>query len=412
MATHGRSDSGAGAHSPVWHEAYPELGTGPIPIEPCVSQEYFDLERERIYKQTWLNVGRVEQLSRPGDYYVKDLPSCDTSVILTRSRDGTLHAFHNMCSHRGNKLVWDQSGTCQHLTCKFHGWSYGLNGDLRFVPDAGRFYDLKKDRLGLTPVRVELWEGFIFINLNPTPTETLQEHLGELGAGLAGYPFAHLTTCYAWHTELKANWKVLKDAFHEAYHVPFLHKRSLPDAFTSPDNPYAHAFAFQLYERNHRMSVFGNPGHQPSPVEFLAHRFGASIVKRDGEMDALPPGVNPTRSPFWAFDANMIFPNFDVFVFDGTYLTHHFWPLAPDRTLWEVKTYFPDAGNAAQRFSQEYSKVLLREALLEDASTLEATQSMLASGAKKAFVLQDQELLVRHGHKVIEDMVGFYRARA
>ena len=69
--------------------------------------------------------------------------------------------------------------------------------------------------------------------------------------------------------------------------------------------------------------------------------------------------------------------------FDGTYLTHHFWPLAPDRTLWEVKTYFPDARNAAQRFSQEYSKVLLREALLEDASTLEATQSMLASGAKK-----------------------------
>ena len=412
MTTQAYDDRDAGTNGTVWHEAYPELGTGPIPIEPCVSPEYFELERERIYKQTWLNVGRIEQLPRPGDYFVKDLPVCDTSIILTRGRDGALHAFHNMCSHRGNKIVWDKKGSCQNFTCKFHGWSYGLNGDLRFVPDEARFCDLKKDRLGLTPIRVDVWEGFIFINLNPTPTETLQEHLGELGAGLEGYPFAQLTTRYAWHTELKANWKVLKDAFHEAYHVPFLHKRSLPDSFTSPDNPYAHAFAFKLYERNHRMSVFGNPGHQPSPVELLAHRFGSSIVRRDWEMDDLPPGVNPTRSPFWAFDANMIFPNFDVFVFDGTYLTHHFWPLAPDRTLWEVKTYFPDARNAAQRFSQEYSKVLLREALLEDASTLEATQSMLASGAKKEFVLQDQELLVRHGHKVIEDMVGFYRAKA
>ena len=118
--------------------------------------------------------------------------------------------------------------------------------------------------------------------------------------------------------------------------------------------------------------------------------------------------MNPTRSRFWAFDANMIFPNFDVFVFDGTYLTHHFWPLAAGRTLWEVRTYFPQADNAAQRFSQEYSKILLREALLEDASTLEATQSMLTSGAKTHFVLQDQELLVRHAHKVIEDIVGFY----
>jgi len=410
MPTSAQNGQDSITNGKVWHNDYPELGTEPIPIEPCVSQEYFELERERIYKKTWLNVGRVEQIRNPGDYFVKDLPVCGTSVIVTRGKDGAVNALHNMCSHRGNKMVWNHAGTCQNFTCKFHGWSYGLDGSLKFVPDEESFFALQKDQLGLTPITVDVWEGFVFINLNPEPPETLKEHLGELGAGLEGYPFEKLTTCYAWHTELKANWKVLKDAFHEAYHVPFLHKRSLPDSFTSPDNPYAHAFAFKLYERNHRMSVFGNPDHQPSPVELLAHRFGSSIVKRDWNMGELPSGVNPTRSQFWAFDANMIFPNFDVFVFDGTYLTHHFWPLAPGRTIWEVRTYFPPVQNAAHRFSQEYSKILLREALLEDASTLEATQSMLASGAKKEFVLQDQELLVRHGHKVIEDMVGFYRA--
>lgn len=392
----------------VWHEEYPELGTKPIPIEPCISQDYFELERERIFQKAWVNVGRIEQISKVGDFFVKELPVCGTSLVITRDRTESIRAFHNMCSHRGNKIVWDVSGACASFTCKFHGWNYGLDGRLRVVPDEGRFCDLEKRSLGLTPVAVDVWEGFIFVNLDTAPEQSLTDHLGELAQGLKGYPFDKYTTCYGWHTELNANWKVLKDAFHEAYHVPFLHKRSLPDSFTSEENPYAHAFAFKLFQRNHRMSVFGNPGHRPGSVEGLAQQFGSSIVKRDWDMTELPKGVNPTRSPFWAFDANMFFPNFDLFVFDGTYLTHNFWPLAPDRTVWEINTYFPPAQNAAQRFSQEYSKVLLREALLEDASTLEATQSMLASGAKKVFVLQDQELLVRHGHQVIEDVVGFY----
>ena len=396
------------ANGKIWHTDYPELGTGPIPIEPCVSPAYFAQEREKIFKRFWLNVGRLEQIPQPGNYFVKDLPVCQTSVLVVRGLDGRVRAFHNMCSHRGNKLVWDRGGRCQALTCKFHGWSYGLDGGLRFVPDEDNFFGLEKTQLGLSPIASESWEGFVFVNLSPQPPESLSQQLGELGAGLTGYPFDKLSTCFAWTTEIKANWKVIKDAFHEAYHVPFIHRRSLPDSFTSRDNPYAHAFAFQLYERNHRMSVFGNPEHKPSAVELLAHRFGSSIVNRDWDMDRLPPGVNPTRSRFWAFDANMLFPNFDVFVFDGTYLTHQFWPLAADRTLWEVRTYFPQADNAAQRFSQEYSKVLLRDALLEDASTLEATQSMLASGAKTHFVLQDQELLVRHAHTVIEEIVGFY----
>lgn len=131
----------------VWHDDYPELGTGPIPIEPCVSQEYFELERERIYKKTWLNIGRVEQILNPGDYFVKDLPVCGTSVIVTRGKDGAVNALHNMCSHRGNKVVWDHAGTCQNFTCKFHGWSYGLDGSLKFVPDEKSFFALQKTSL-------------------------------------------------------------------------------------------------------------------------------------------------------------------------------------------------------------------------------------------------------------------------
>ena len=133
----------------VWHEEYPELGTKPIPIEPCISQDYFELERERIFQKAWVNVGRIEQISKVGDFFVKELPVCDTSLVITRDRTESIRAFHNMCSHRGNKILWDEDGTCQNFTCKFHGWSYGLDGQLKFVPDEESFFDLKKNTLTL-----------------------------------------------------------------------------------------------------------------------------------------------------------------------------------------------------------------------------------------------------------------------
>jgi len=404
-----RSYDGA-PNGKTWHAQYPELGTGPVPIEPYISQEYFDRERERIFRKVWLNVGREEEIPKPGDYLVKDLPVCGASILVVRGKDGRVRAFHNVCSHRSNKLVWSRGGSCQMFACKFHGWTYGLEGQLSFVPDEGSFFNLKKGELGLTPVAADVWEGFVFVNLDPQPKESLKEYLGEMGESLRGYPFAdYSATCFSWTTELRANWKILKDAFQEAYHVAFLHKQSIPDSFTSKSNPFCHGLDYRLYPRHRKMAVYGNMEHRPTPVEGMAFRFGSLVIRNDFSMDNLPPGVNPTRDSSWSLDLNVIFPNFFVDVSEGTYFTYNMWPLAVDRTLWEVRTYYPKAKTAGQRFSQEYSKVIFRDVIMEDCSTLEQTQSVLASGAKTHFVLQDQEILIRHDHKVHEDFVGFYR---
>lgn len=395
-----------------WHASYPELGTGPVPMEPIISPTYFALERDRIFRRVWLQVGRIEQLPEVGSYFVKDMAVCRTSIVVVRGKDGQIRAFHNVCSHRSNKLLWGRRGSCQAMTCKFHGWSYALDGKLSFVPDEANFFHFEKGRHGLTPVATDMWNGFIFIHLDPHPTETLREYLAEVADGLTGYPFAQLsTTRFAWRIDLQANWKIAQDAFQESYHLPFMHKRSLPDSYTSPHNPFCHYFGVKLWKHHRRSSSYGNPDHCPSPVETVAQQFGSSVVNRTFTMDDLPPGVNPERRREWALDTFMVFPNFSMFVLNGTYLTHQFWPIAPDRTLWEVSTYFPTARTAGQRFSQEYGKVLLRDVLLEDASTLEATQSVLASGAKTHYVLQEQEILVRHAHKVVEEWVGFYNER-
>ena len=396
-----------GTNGAKWHDKYPHLDREPLAAAVFTSPEQFELEREHIFKKVWLNVGRVEQLPKPGDYFVKDIAMCQTSILVVRDQKGDIRAFHNMCSHRGNKIAWDARGSCQLFTCKFHGWSYALDGALKFVPDEQNFFGLQKDELGLTPVACEVWQGFIFINVDPQPQETLTEYLGELGSSLDGYPFTEISaTSASWTTEVRANWKLVKDAFQEIYHVGFLHRRSIPDSFTSPANPYAHVLDFRLHPRHGSASVFGNTDVEPSPVASLAFRHGTFLIRKDFDMNALPSGVNPLRHTDWTLDLNVIFPCFFVDVSEGSYFTHNFWPIAVDRTIWHSTQYFPKAQTVGQRFMQEYGHVLFRDIILEDGRTLEETQRMLDSGAKKEFHLQDEEILVRHSHRVVEQMIA------
>ena len=388
-----------------WHGQYPELGTGPVPIEPYISPEYFEREREKIFRKVWLNVGRVEQIPNSGDYFVKDLVVCQTSILIVRSEDGQVRAFHNMCSHRGNPVVWKAKGRDKMFTCRYHSWTYGLDGGLRHVPDEKNFYGIKKDCLGLTPVAVDIWEGFIFINVDPHPRETLREYLGEVGRSFEGYPFAEIATdCATWEIEMKANWKVCKDAFQEVYHIFSLHHKSTGSAFASPSNPYLNVHELALFGPHARMSVPANLDWQPTPVEALAKRYGMlTLQKQGGSSRGMPAGVNPTGAQDWSFSGLIYFPNTCLFVSDGGIIMHTMWPLTENRTRWEARTYFPKAKTLAHRFSQEYGRATFVDGVLvEDGGTFEKTQSMLASGAKKEVILGDEELLIRHHHKVTE----------
>jgi len=389
-----------------WARKYPELGTGPVPIEPCVSPEHFELERERIFKRVWLNVGRDEEIANPGDYYVKDMAVWGTSIIVMRGRDGKVRAFHNMCSHRGNKLAWDTKGNCRAITCKFHGWSYDTAGRLTGVPDEKNFFEFKRADHGLTPVATDVWEGFIFVHLDPNPKETLREYLGEVADQLEGYPFGQLSTRFTYLADERVNWKVLLDAQQEGYHLPVLHRRTFSKTIVSEEsatNAYR-SVAMRLY-KYHRMLATSGVGDQASvltPIETLSRRFGATT------MAAMGGGTytgNAKTVLTGSFDFWVIFPNFVLALMEGTYFTYNLWPQSVAHTLWEVRTYYPPAKNAGERFSQEYAKCTLRDPLLEDGGVHEKVQSMLASGARSHFTFQDEETLLRHGHHVVAEFV-------
>ena len=227
----------AGVEKPAegsWTAHYPELGTGPVSYEDSISPEFYELEREAIFKRAWLNVGRVEQLPRNGSYFTKEIAVASTSLIVVRGMDGEIRAFHNICRHRGNKLVWaddpsaETKGSCRQFVCKYHGWTYGLDGSCSFVQQEREFFDLDKSDYGLVPVHCDVWSGFIFVTFEREPRQTLVEFLGPMVRALEGYPFHLQTERFYYRSEVSGNWKLFMDAFQEFYHAPVLHGKQSP----------------------------------------------------------------------------------------------------------------------------------------------------------------------------------------
>ena len=403
-----------------WTEHYPQLGTAPVSYEDSINPEYFERERDAIFARSWLNVGRVEQLPRRGSYFTKEIDAARTSVVIVRGTDDEVRAFHNICRHRGNKLVWqdypgeETSGVCRQFTCKYHGWRYSLEGDLNFVQQEGEFFDLDKADYGLAPVRAEVWEGFIFVNLDQSDDTPLRDYLGELGRGIEGYPFGEMTQVFKYRAEVGANWKLFIDAFTEFYHAPVLHARQAVSAEAQKLQGYGYeALAYDIDGPHGMVSSWG--GMSPpkdlsmvKPIERVLHSglFGPWEAPIEFE---LPPAVNPARAKQWGTDSFLFFPNFMILVWKPNwYLTYHYWPTAYNKHIFEGTLYFVPPRNTRERLAQELAAVTFKEYALQDGNTLEATQTMLESRAVTQFPLGDQEILLRQLHHTTHEWVDEY----
>lgn len=182
-------------------------------------------EINQIFMRSWFPVCPVSDVSRPGDYLVWD--QLGQSVVIVRLQDGSLAAWHNVCQHRGARLL-SGSGNCPtgRIKCPWHGFAYDLDGSLRSVPLRDSFdQDLLRD-LRLPPVRVQEWSGLVWLTLSDD-TPALREYLGVIGQELEGYHLEGFETRYRTTLTLTANWKLVMDAFNETWHVPFTHSDTL-----------------------------------------------------------------------------------------------------------------------------------------------------------------------------------------
>jgi len=409
-----------------WTEHYPGLGTEPVSYEDSISPEFYELERKAIFSRVWLNVGRVEQLPKVGSFFTKELDAAGTSIVVVRSSADDIRAFHNICRHRGNKLVWsddpgaETSGVCRQFTCKYHGWRYALDGQLTFVQQESEFFGLDKADYPLAGVQCDAWEGFIFVNLDPQNTTPLRDYLGDLGKGLEGYPFHALTQVHKYRAEVASNWKLFVDAFTEFYHAPVLHARQAVAEESRKIQAYGYeALAYKLDGPHGQVSSWGGM----APPKDLAMVKPIERVLRSGlfgpwdapdiGMDELPPGLNPARSPVWGLDSYLFFPNFMILVWKPNWvLTYHYWPTSYHTHVFEGTCYFAPPRNGRERLAQELAVVTFKEYALQDGNTLEATQRMLESKTPvKTFPLNDQEIMLRHLHTTARRYVREYQER-
>ncbi|WP_031464955.1 aromatic ring-hydroxylating oxygenase subunit alpha [Sciscionella sediminilitoris] len=388
-----------GAEKP-WHARYPFLGTGPVGVTEYLSEKAFDEEKDGIFGRYWLLVGHTSQLPDKGDYFEARIDALSASLIVLRDRSGEVRALRNACRHRGSKVI-SGAGNARFLSCPFHGWTYGLDGSLKGIPDNEQFHDLDPACHGLRTVHCETWNGFVFVNLAGQPDRSLLEQLGGFAEEYARYPFESMVCGGRWSATLDVNWRVFQDQFQEGYHVAVVHTGTFPEVFNGRLNPNSRPSDFTVHGLNRRISFAANPEYVPTPVERLAGQLGSTFGA-----GARTEGSNPAGIENWAFDVNGVFPNTLLDPANGFFFGHQFWPLSPGRTRWEGFLYVTPAAKPSELISQEQTYILIRDAWREDMELAETIHRSIASGAVGEFHFSDPEIACRHSHYAVNEALG------
>jgi Rieske 2Fe-2S family protein len=377
-----------------------------VDIAKIISPEYYAIEREKVFRRGWLCIGHSQELPQKGSYFVYEMPTFDTSLLVIRGEDDKVRVFHNACRHRGNKLVREGTGCKRNFTCNFHGWSYASDGKLRVITDEQQFEDVDKAELGLVEVTSEVWETLIFVNFDTQPRYSLREWLGPMFDQYSNYFDKHEKVAEQ-RIVLDCNWHFLVNSFTEGYHTLYLHKDTARDYQGGKDNPQRHRPSMELFERHHRYSAPGNPDHHILPTEAVAIKHGRKLLPAfDFDSTGLPAGVNPSRYDKWAFDIIELFPNLVIGAGKNFRFEIFAWPISAGRTLMIYQGWNYTSKNLGERISQSYFRARLRDVIREDINTLEAQQKGLISGATRQIVLSKQEMALRHHYKVLEQTMS------
>ncbi|MBA59483.1 MAG: hypothetical protein CMQ40_09975 [Gammaproteobacteria bacterium] len=192
-----------------------------ITADRYISHEYMLKEREKIWSRTWLVAGPAQDVKESGDFFVFDLDP--ESIIVSRSESGELHAFFNVCQHRGARLISTDLGCMEKWTCPYHGWAFNNDGSLSNVPDEDRFSrGVPRDLLSLKPLRVESWGGMIWVCMDQK-APSLKEFLGPVVQMIEPFRPEDMTLVEDQTCRLECNYKAVFDNFCELYHVEHIH---------------------------------------------------------------------------------------------------------------------------------------------------------------------------------------------
>lgn len=197
-----------------------------LPPECYTDAEFYAFEKEAIFTREWLCVGRESWLAEPGDYFTTTI--ANEPMVIARNRKGEIKAMSSVCQHRA-MLVAEGSGNARGFLCPYHHWAYSLDGDLVAAPAMNKTCDFDRKAHGLPNFKVELWHGFIFVNLD-AEAEPLAPRLTQVAEAIAPYDLAKAEGPRPEPAPLMAwNWKVMFENNNDGYHASRLHHGPLHD---------------------------------------------------------------------------------------------------------------------------------------------------------------------------------------
>jgi choline monooxygenase len=331
-----------------------------LPWNWYTDPEILRLEQDRIFTRTWQYVGHTGQAAEPGSFFTA--MAGRTPVVITRARDDVLRAFLNVCRHRGSTVA-QGSGSRETLQCRYHAWTYGLDGNLRAAPRSERELDFDGEDLSLVPLALDTWGPFVFVNPD-VDAAPLAEALGRVPTQVSEVlDVDSLEFRFRSEFEVDSNWKITCENFLECYHCPVAHPGFSAVVDVSAD-------AYKLESDGLTSSQFGQL------------RAGDASVFSGGE---IPHG-----------QFHFLWPNFGLNIFPGSpnLSCGPMIPVGPERTARFLDYFFaPDVDGAWIEELIEFDSQVGRE----DTELVEGVQRGIRSGVLDAGRLMPQsEQLVAH----------------
>jgi glycine betaine catabolism A len=306
-----------------------------LPRPAYTSEDVLAWERERFLEGSWTCVGRATDLGGPGDQRAVQVGG--EAILLVRDRKGALRGFFNTCRHRGHELL-PCGGPVVNRTairCPYHSWTYALDGRYKTAPSFVDRPDWRKadPDNGLVPARVEEWGGWAFVNASSDAPE-LAEHLGNLTETLAPYEPERLEAAATHEYEIKANWKLIAENYHECYHCTNIHPELC--RVTPPDSGRA-------FEPT-GLVVGGN-------MELMDHAETMSLTGESGGVVLRGLGGEARRTVLYLHAV----PNLLISAHPDYVMTHRLDPVAPGLTRVECQWLFPPEATSRGGFNPAYA---------------------------------------------------------
>ncbi len=351
-----------------------------------LNDELAELEKDVLFRRHWQLACHVSNLPERGSYITFDIVG--ERAIVMRGEDGEIRAFHNLCRHRGSRVLDKKRGVCKKvMICPFHGWGYNLDGTLRSPTAPESLPKLDKHEHGLKPIELNIWMGFVFLRFLPGDQPKMSELLSRHEKEVAPYGAQDMVPVYGgyWQQEMKVNWKAVRDVDNEGYHVPMAH-------------PGLH----DLYGKN----------YYDEPIVNGTNRSFGELTDSPGNLwsvrhykKILPdfPNLSGPNKRAWLYIG--IFPNTVISFYPESAAFYQEYPLASGRTLQRGATYRYAEESREMRLSRYLAERIDKLTTEEDTQLIYWTCEAMESSAFDGIILSDREYGVRAYHDKLRDLL-------